>query len=235
MTNKYLKDTDEYLDREDWRVEENSNAHYSYGALSKHMSSMISADYWLERIYPNQVSSAHLEGDFHIHDLGGLTLYCCGYSLMDIIKKGVRGISNIPVSKPAKHFGSLLAQIANLTTIYQNEIMGAVAFSSFDTLIAPFVKMDNLNYKEVYQELQGFIFQINSNSRGGAEPAFSNLTLDITPSKDIIDNNVVVGGKELKFTYRECQKEMDMINLAFCEIMLKGDAEGAPFSYPINW
>jgi anaerobic ribonucleoside-triphosphate reductase len=224
---------DEYIKKTDWRVDENSNAHYCFGALNKYITAKASAQYWLENVYNQEIKDAHNNGFFHIHDLGGLTLYCCGYSLKDIIQKGIQGVSNIPSSAPPKHFMSLLNQVANIITIYQNEIMGAVAFSSFDTLCAPFIKVDNLSYDEVYQQMQNFIFSINSNSRGGAEPAFSNLTFDLTPSKDLLYEKVVVGNKELNFTYKECQKEMDMINKAFYEIMIKGDRFGNPFPYPI--
>lgn len=223
----------EYIKKEDWRVSENSNAHYSFGALNKYLSSKISALFWLEDVYNEEIASAHNNGFMHIHDLGSISPYCAGYSLTDIIKKGVRGVSNIPVSSPAKHFMSLLNQVANLTTVFQNELAGAVAFSSFDTLCAPFVKVDGLDYDEVYQHMQNFIFSINSNSRGGAEPAFSNLTFDLTPPKDLLNKKAIVGGEEQSFTYKDCQKEMDMINKAFFEIMIKGDSEGASFAYPI--
>ncbi len=229
----YINKIDEYMDKIDWRVTENSNAHYSYGALNKYISEMQSRDYWLHRVYPSHIANGYKNGDFHIHDLGSLTVYCCGYSLLDIIIKGVKGISNIPSSKPAKHFGSLLAQVANLTTIYQNEIAGAVAFSSFDTLTAPFVKEDNLDYDGVKQIMQSFIFQINSNSRGGAEPAFSNLTFDLMVPEDMKGKPAIVAGKALDYHYSECQAEMDMINKAFFEVMLEGDSNGAVHSYPI--
>jgi len=229
----YINKIDEYMDKVDWRVTENSNAHYSYGALNKYISEMQSRDYWLHKVYPAAISNAYKNGDFHIHDLGSLTVYCCGYSLFDIIRKGVKGISNIPSSKPAKHFGSLLAQVANLTTIFQNEIAGAVAFSSFDTLTAPFVKEDKLDYDDVKQIMQSFIFQINSNSRGGAEPAFSNLTFDLMVPSDMAAKPAVVAGMPLDYTYSECQAEMDLINRAFYEVMLEGDSNGAVHSYPI--
>jgi ribonucleoside-triphosphate reductase len=229
----YLDKIDSYINRSDWRVKENSNAHYSYGALNRYITEMPSKDYWLYRVYNKRIRDAFNNGDFHIHDLGGLTIYCCGYSLLDVIVKGIRGVSNIPTSKPAKHFRSLLAQVANLTTIFQNEIMGAVAFSSFDTLTAPFIKEEKLTYEEVFQAMQGFIFQINSNSRMGAEPAFSNLTFDLVVPRDMAKRNAVVAGKPLDYNYSECQEEMDMINKAFYQIMLDGDAVGAPFPYPI--
>jgi ribonucleoside-triphosphate reductase len=222
-----------YLKQQDWRVKENSNSPYSYGGLGKHIIAEVSKDYWLREVYPDYISKEYLDGLIHIHDLGGLTLYCCGYSLRKLIQEGVHGVQNIPTSAPANHFDSILNQMANLITVYQNEIMGAVAFSSVDTLLAPFIKIDNLKYSEVKQALQNFIFSINSNSRGGAEPAFSNITLDLTPPNDLLDECALVGGELADFTYKECQAEMDMFNRAFCELMIKGDSNGRPFAYPI--
>lgn len=222
-----------YLKQQDWRVKENSNSPYSYGGLGKHIIAEVSKDYWLREVYPDYISKEYLDGLMHIHDLGGLTLYCCGYSLRKIIQEGVHGVQNIPTSAPANHFDSILNQMENLITVYQNEIMGAVAFSSVDTLLAPFIKIDNLKYSEVKQSLQNFIFSINSNSRGGAEPAFSNITLDLTPPNDLLDECALVGGELADFTYKECQAEMDMFNRAFCELMIKGDSNGRPFAYPI--
>lgn len=224
---------EEYLKKYDWRVKENSNSPYSYGGLVKHITSEVSKDYWLREVYPEYITKEYLEGTLHIHDLGGLTLYCCGFSLQKILQIGVQGIPNIPVSSPAKHFDAILNQLANLVTVYQNEIMGAVAFSSVDTLLAPFIKMDELKYSEVKQSLQNFIFSINSNSRCGAEPAFSNITLDLTPPNDLLNEYAMVGGELTDFTYKECQREMDMFNRAFCELMIRGDAAGRPFAYPI--
>jgi len=224
---------EEYINKTDWRVSENSNSPYSFGGLNKHIISEISKDYWLRSVYPKKIANTYVSGKIHIHDLGGMTLYCCGYSLKDILMMGVQGVPNIPTSAPAKHFDAILNQLANLVTVFQNEIMGAVAFNSFDTLLAPFIKNDNLTYKEVKQSMQNFIFSINSNSRGGAEPAFSNITFDITPPEDLLYDNVVIGSDLLDFTYKDCQIEMDMINKAFYELMLKGDAKGKPFAYPI--
>lgn len=222
-----------YLKKNDWRVNESSNSVYSYGGLSRYAKGEVFKDYWLRYVYPEYIAQAYISGDVHIHDLGDLTLYCCGYSLRDILLKGVNGVSNIPTSVPAKHFDSVLNQIANLTTVYQNEIAGAVAFNSVDTLLAPFIKYDKLTYKEVKQSLQNFIFSINSNSRGGAEPAFSNATFDLTPPEDLIDDYAIVGGDLMSFTYGSCQQEMDMFNRAFFEIMLDGDGSGKLFPYPI--
>ena len=223
-----------YLKKSDWRVKENSNSPFSYGGMGKYVLGEVYKDYWLREVYPEKIAQAYVSGHIHIHDLGGLTLYCCGYSLRTILLKGVRGIPNIPVSDPAKHLDSALNQLANLITVFQNEIMGAVAFNSFDTLLAPFVKKDNLSYEQVKQDMQNFIYSINSNSRGGAEPAFSNLTFDLTPTDDIIDDPAIIGGVYVDdITYGDCQKEMDMINKAFYEIMLNGDSQGKLFAYPI--
>jgi len=224
---------EEYLKQKDWRVKENSNNPFSYGGLAKYSLAEINKDYWLREVYPEYISKSYVDGHMHIHDLGGLTLYCCGYSLNDILLKGVRGVPNIPVSSPAKHFDSVLNQISNLLTIFQNEIMGAVALNSFDTLLSPFIKNDNLSYVEVKQSMQNYIYSINSNSRMGAEPVFSNITFDLTPPTDLIDDYVIIGGEPQSFTYRSCQREMDMLNKAFFEIMLNGDAEGKLFAYPI--
>jgi len=224
---------EEYLKKEDWRVNENSNSPFSFGGLNKYITAEVSKDYWLRNVYTEDIAQAYVDGHIHLHDLGGLSLYCCGFSLREILLKGVRGVPNIPTSAPAKHFDSVLNQIANLTTIYQNEIMGAVAFNSFDTLLAPFIKVDKLTYKEVKQSMQNYVFSINSNSRAGAEPAFSNVTFDLTPPKDLLDDYAIIGGEFVSFTYRSCQQEMDMLNKAFFEVMLEGDSQGKLFAYPI--
>lgn len=222
-----------YLNSEDWRVKENSNSIFSFGALNKYLSSEVSKDYWLRYVYPEYISKEYVDGALQIHDLGGLSLYCCGYSLKTILLKGVKGVPNIPTSCPAKHFDSVLNQISNLITVFQNEIMGAVALNSFDTLLSPFIKKDALKYEGVKQSLQNFLFSINSNSRAGAEPAFSNLTFDLTPPEDLLDEYVVLGGELGSFTYRKCQQEMDMLNRAFFELMLEGDSNHKLFAYPI--
>jgi anaerobic ribonucleoside-triphosphate reductase len=224
---------EEYLKKQDWRVKDNSNAPFSFGGLNKYITAEVSKDYWLREVYPENIAQAYVTNHMYIHDLGGLSLYCCGFSLKDILLKGVRGVPNIPVSAPAKHFDSILNQLANLTTVFQNEIMGAVAFNSVDTLLAPFIKADNLNYEQVKQSMQNFIFSINSNSRMGSEPAFTNCTFDLTPSNDMLDEYVIIGGELRSFTYGSCQQEMDMFNRAFFETMLNGDAEGKLFAYPI--
>lgn len=224
---------EEYLKQKDWRVKENSNNPFSFGGLNKYIAGEVSKDYWLREVYTEEIAQAYVQNYMHIHDLGGLTLYCCGYSLNDILLKGVRGVPNIPTSAPAKHFDSVLNQISNLLTVFQNEIMGAVALNSFDTLLAPFIKNDRLTYEEVKQCIQNYVYSINSNSRMGAEPAFSNLTFDLTPPSDLLDEYVIIGGELQSFTYRSCQKEMDMLNKAFFEIMLEGDSDGELFAYPI--
>lgn len=226
-----------YLEDSDWRVKENSNNIKSIGSLGKYIIGEVGKDYWLREVYNPKnpkIAEAHIQGFIHMHDLSGVpTLYCCGYSLREILEKGVRGVSNIPISSPAKHFMSALNQLVNLTSVFQNEIMGAVAFSNVDTLLAPYIKKDNLTFEEVKQHLQNFIYSINSNSRAGAEPAFSNITLDLTPDNGMLNKKAVIAGEEQEFTYKDCQHEIDMFNRAFCEIMIAGDASGKSFPYPI--
>lgn len=228
---------DKFLDSSDWRVAENSNAPKSIGALTKHVAAKVYKDYWLTEVYDKvnpEINKAYHEGYIHIHDLGGgLTLYCCGYSLKEILKKGVRGVPNIPVSSPAKHLDSALSHICNLTSVFQNEIAGAVAFSSLDTLMAPFIRKDHLDYTQVYQKVQNFIYAINSNSRAGAEPAFSNVTLDIKVPRDLYDQEVEIAGEPQGYKYGDLQDEVDLFNEVLLDIYLHGDCEGKPFSYPI--
>lgn len=222
-----------YIGGTDWRIKENSSRPKSFGALGQYLAGEVQKNYWLNEVYTEKIRTAYLDGALHIHDLNGLTLYCCGFSLENILLMGVQGVSNIPTSAPAGHFDSALNQIANLVTVYQNEIMGAVAFNSFDTMLAPFIAKDKLTKKEVKQSLQNFIYSINSNSRGGAEPAFTNITLDITPTPTMMKKNVIVSGKYQISTYGGYQKEMDLFNEVFTELMMEGDARGKPFSYPI--
>ena len=224
---------DSYMLKHDWRIKRNSNAPYSFGAMNKFVIEENSKNYWLTKVYPERIRKFHESGDGHIHDLGGLTVYCCGYSLQRVLMMGVQGIPNIPTSAPARHFDAVLNQLANLTTIFQNEIMGAVAFSSFDTLLAPFIRYDHLTYKEVKQSIQNYIYSVNSNSRSGAEPAFSNLTFDLFVPDDLKNMPAIIGGEPADFTYGECQKEIDMLNKAFFEVMLAGDYKKKPFAYPI--
>ena len=229
-TNKIV---DDYMLQRDWRVKENSNAPFSFGQMNKFINSAVSKQYWAERVYDASVSSAHNDGFIHIHDMSGLTIYCCGYSMQKVLDLGVKGVPNIPTSKPAKHFDAALNQLANMLTIFQNEIMGAVAFSSFDTLLAPFIKVDKLSYKEIKQGIQNYVYSVNSNCRAGAEPAFSNLTFDLFPPKDLKNQPARIANELPDFTYGDCQKEMDLLNKAFFEVMLEGDAKGKPFAYPI--
>lgn len=224
---------DEYLNGDSWAIEENSNAPFGYGAMQKHFAEEVSKKYWLDRIYTKEIKNSHNSGLMHIHDLGGLTLYCCGYSLESVIQKGVVGIPNVPRSEPAKHLSSIINHIVNVATIFQNEIMGAVAFNSLDTYLSPYVKEGKLDFKEVKQAIQNLIFSLNSNSRSGSEPAFTNITFDLTPPSDLKNKRVMIGDTYLDYTYGECQEEMNMINNAFFEIMLEGDADGKPLSYPI--
>ena len=227
------KIVEDYIFEKDWRVKENSSSPKCFGGLNKYIAAEVSKDYWLNYVYPASIRNAYISGDMHIHDLGGLTIYCCGFSLENILLMGVQGIQNIPESAPAGHFDSALSQIANLITVYQNEIMGAVALNSMDTMLAPFIAKDKLTPKQVKQALQNFIFAINSNSRGGAEPAFSNVTFDITPPDDMLKKPAIISGKFIQRPYGDFQKEIDMFNTAFCELMIAGDAKGRPFEYPI--
>ena len=225
-----------YLQGHDWRIQENSNAPSSIGAFGKYITSKVVKDYWLSEVYDKvdpRISEAYHDGHIHIHDLGVLSLYCCGYSLKEILKKGVRGVPNIPVSSPAKHLDSALSHICNLTSVFQNEIAGAVAFSSLDTLMAPFIRKDHLDYTQVYQKVQNFIYAINSNSRAGAEPAFSNVTLDIKVPRDLYDQEVEIAGEPQGYKYGDLQDEVDLFNEVLLDIYLHGDCEGKPFSYPI--
>lgn len=224
---------EDYLGEKDWRTKENSNAPKSFGGLNKYLASEVQKDYWLNEVYNSKIRKSYISGDMHIHDLGGLTLYCCGFSLENILLMGVQGVPNIPTSSPASHFDSALNQISNLLTVYQNEIMGAVALNSMDTMLAPFIAYDGLTKKQVKQSLQNFIYSINSNSRMGAEPAFTNITLDITPSDDMLTKSAIVGGNYMDRTYGSFQKEIDLFNKVFAELMLEGDSKKEPFAYPI--
>ena len=224
---------DGYLSRSDWRVNENANVNFSLGGLILHNSGTITANYWLKNIYPQRVAEAHQNADFHIHDLSMFSGYCAGWSLRQLIQEGLGGVPDKISSKPARHLSTLVQQIVNFLGIMQNEWAGAQAFSSFDTYLAPFVKSDGLSYEEVRQNIQTFIFGVNTPSRWGSQAPFTNITLDWTVPGDLADRHAVVGGAEQDFTYADCQKEMDMINRAFLELMLAGDAEGRGFQYPI--
>lgn len=224
---------DGYLKREDWRVHENSNVNYSLGGLILHNSGAITANYWLENIYGHDISSAHRNGDFHIHDLSMFSGYCAGWSLRQLIAEGLGGVKGKISSTPPKHLSTLVQQMVNFLGILQNEWAGAQAFSSFDTYLAPFIRVDNLSYKEVKQQIQAFIFGVNTPSRWGSQAPFTNITLDWVVPDDLKDQPAVVGGKPLDETYSEFQAEMDMINKAFLEVLIEGDADGRGFSYPI--
>lgn len=227
------KTMDGYLNQSDWRVNENSNVNYSLGGLILHNSGAIVANYWLNNIYPSNVSDAHKNGDFHIHDLSMFSGYCAGWSLRQLIEEGFGGVKNKISSSPAKHLSTLISQIVNFLGTMQNEWAGAQAFSSFDTYLAPFVRQDQLTYLEVKQHIQSFIFSINTPSRWGSQAPFTNITLDWTVPDDLKDVPAIVGGTCLKVTYGDFQKEMDIINKAFLEVMTQGDANGRGFAYPI--
>lgn len=227
------KTMDGYLKQSDWRVNENANVNYSLGGLILHNSGAITANYWLNYIYTPEISEAHSNGDFHIHDLSMFSGYCAGWSLEQLIREGLGGVKNKISSKPAAHLNTLVNQMVNFLGVLQNEWAGAQAFSSFDTYLAPFVKVDSLSYEETKQAIQSFIFGINTPSRWGSQAPFTNITLDWSAPKDIASRKAVIGGKEADFTYGDCQKEMDMVNKAFLEVMLEGDADGRGFAYPI--
>ncbi len=229
----YKKAVDDYLGIQDWRVKENSTVTYSVGGLILSNSGAITANYWLSEVYDEEIASAHRNADIHIHDLSMLTGYCAGWSLRQLIAEGLGGVTGKITSKPAGHLITLCNQMVNFLGIMQNEWAGAQAFSSFDTYLAPFVRVDNLSYKEVKQAVQAFIFGVNTPSRWGTQAPFSNITLDWTVPADLAENNCVVGGRELDFCYKDCQREMDMINKAFIECMIEGDANGRGFQYPI--
>ncbi|MCR5823927.1 MAG: ribonucleoside triphosphate reductase [Lachnospiraceae bacterium] len=228
------KDTiNSYVKEEDWRVKENSTVTYSVGGLILHNSGAITANYWLSEIYDQEIETAHRNADIHIHDLSMLTGYCAGWSLKQLIKEGLGGIPGKITSSPASHLSTLCNQMVNFLGIMQNEWAGAQAFSSFDTYLAPFVKIDNLPYKEVKQCIQSFVYGVNTPSRWGTQAPFSNITLDWTVPNDLANLPCIIGGKEVDFCYKDCKKEMDMVNKAFIEIMIEGDANGRGFQYPI--
>ena len=224
---------DDYLQINDWRVKENSTVTYSVGGLILSNSGAITANYWLTEIYDKEIAEAHRSAAIHLHDLSMLTGYCAGWSLKQLIQEGLGGVPGKITSSPAGHLSTLCNQMVNFLGIMQNEWAGAQAFSSFDTYLAPFVKVDNLTQKEVKQCVQSFVYGVNTPSRWGTQAPFSNITLDWTTPKDLADLPAIVGGKEMDFTYGDCQKEMDMINKAFIEIMIEGDANGRGFQYPI--
>ncbi|MGN1148188.1 MAG: ribonucleoside triphosphate reductase [Lachnospiraceae bacterium] len=222
-----------YVKVEDWRVKENSTVTYSVGGLILSNSGAVTANYWLSEIYDQEIADAHRNADIHIHDLSMLTGYCAGWSLKQLIKEGLGGITGKITSAPAKHLSVLCNQMVNFLGIMQNEWAGAQAFSSFDTYLAPFVKVDNLTYPEVKKCIEAFIYGVNTPSRWGTQAPFSNITLDWTVPDDLAELPAIVGGKEMDFKYKDCKKEMDMVNKAFIETMIEGDSNGRGFQYPI--
>ena len=224
---------DSYVLATDWRVKENSTVTYSVGGLILSNSGAITANYWLSEIYDEEIAKAHKDGDMHIHDLSMLTGYCAGWSLKQLLMEGLGGVPGKMTSKPAKHLTSLCNQMVNFLGIMQNEWAGAQAFSSFDTYLAPFVKTDNLNYDQVKHAIESFVYGVNTPSRWGTQAPFTNITLDWTVPNDLAEQYAIVGGKSMDFKYKDCKKEMDMINRAFIEVMIEGDANGRGFQYPI--
>ena len=229
----YKQTVDKYLNLADWRVKENSTVTYSVGGLILSNSGAITANYWLSEVYDKEIEQAHKNADIHIHDLSMLTGYCAGWSLKQLITEGLGGVVGKITSSPASHLSTLCNQMVNFLGIMQNEWAGAQAFSSFDTYLAPFVKADNLSYKEVKQCIQSFIYGVNTPSRWGTQAPFTNVTLDWVVPNDLAELNAIVGGKEMNFKYKDCVKEMAMVNKAFIEIMIEGDANGRGFQYPI--
>ena len=229
----YKELVNSYVNVTDWRVKENSTVTYSVGGLILSNSGAITANYWLSEIYDDEIANAHRNADIHLHDLSMLTGYCAGWSLKQLIQEGLGGVTGKITSSPASHLATLCNQMVNFLGIMQNEWAGAQAFSSFDTYLAPFVKADNLDYDQVKKCIESFIYGVNTPSRWGTQAPFSNITLDWTVPADLAEMNCIVGGKEVDFKYKDCKAEMDMINKAFIEIMIEGDANGRGFQYPI--
>ena len=222
-----------YISRMDWKVKENSNMSYSLQGLNNHISSDITAEYWLNRVYPPEVRDAHYAGDLHIHDLSLLSVYCVGWDLQDLLAEGFKGVAGKVESSPPKHFRSALGQVVNFFYTLQGEAAGAQAMSNFDTLLAPFIQEDQLNYKEVKQALQEFIFNINIPTRVGFQTPFTNITMDLIVPSTLKDSPVMIGGVYQEKTYAYYQEEMDMLNAAFADVMMEGDAKGRVFTFPI--
>lgn len=228
-----ISSVDDYIDQVDWRVKANANTGYSLGGLILNLSGKVVANYWLSRIYPQSVGEAHKNGFIHIHDLDMLCGYCAGWSLKTLLEEGLNGVGGKAEALPPAHLSTALGQIVNFFGTLQNEWAGAQAFSSFDTYLAPFVRLDNMTYKEVYQELQSFIYNMNVPSRWGTQTPFTNLTLDWVCPDDLKDVHPIVSGKEMIFAYGDLKQEMDMINKAYIEVMTKGDSKGRIFTFPI--
>ena len=229
----YKKVMDGYLKAADWRVKESSTVTYSIGGLILSNSGAMTANYWLSEVYDDEIADAHRNADIHLHDLSMLSGYCAGWSLKQLIKEGLGGVEGRITSSPARHLSTLCNQMVNFLGILQNEWAGAQAFSSFDTYLAPFVKVDNLSYDQVKQCIQSFVYGVNTPSRWGTQAPFTNITLDWTVPEDLADDKAIIGGEEMDFCYRDCQKEMDMVNKAFIEVFNDGDADGRGFQYPI--
>ncbi len=229
----YKTTVDNYLKISDWRVKENSTVTYSVGGLILSNSGAITANYWLSEVYDDEIANAHRNADIHLHDLSMLTGYCAGWSLRQLIQEGLGGVPGKITSAPARHLATLCNQMVNFLGIMQNEWAGAQAFSSFDTYLAPFVKADNLSYSQVKKCIESFIFGVNTPSRWGTQAPFSNITLDWEVPNDLAELNAIVGGREMPFKYKDCKPEMDMINKAFIETMIEGDANGRGFQYQI--
>jgi ribonucleoside-triphosphate reductase len=224
---------DDYIQRADWRVNENSNMNYSLQGLNSYLASSIAARYWLHKIYPSEVQKAHVDGDLHLHDLGMLSVYCCGWDLHDLLIQGFGGVTAKIESKPPKHLRTALGQLVNFFYTMQGESAGAVAVSNFDTLLAPFIRYDGLDYQAVKQAMQEFVFNINVPTRVGFQTPFTNVTMDLNPPSTLRDLPVIIGGEMQQETYGEFQHEMDTLNRAFAEVMLEGDAKGRVFTFPI--
>lgn len=230
----YAKDlVQSYIDNSDWRVKENSNVGFSIGGLILHNSGAIISNYWLNQIYPQEVAEAHRQASFHIHDLSMLSAYCAGWSLRQLVEEGLGGVEDKINSKPASHLVTLCNQMVNFLGIMQNEWAGAQAFSSFDTYLAPFIRVDSLSDEQIKQALQSFIFGINTPSRWGTQAPFSNITLDLVCPQDLKNKQAIVGGKYQDFTYGDCQEEMNRLNKIYIDLLVKGDANGRGFQYPI--
>ncbi len=224
---------EDYLGQADWRLKENSNMSFSVQGLNNYLASSISAKYWLNKLYPLEIRDAHVNGDLHLHDLGMLAPYCCGWNLKDLLIRGFAGVDEKTQSKAPKHFRSALGQIVNFLYTMQGEAAGAQAFANFDTLLAPFIRYDGLNYDEVKQALQEFVFNLNVPTRVGFQTPFTNITLDVTPTPSFSQESVVIGGKLMPEKYKDFQAEIDMFNQAFAEVMLDGDARHRMFAFPI--
>lgn len=222
-----------YMEVLDWQVKENANMSYSLQGMRNYISNEVTKDYWLQEVYPENIAKAHQEGDFHVHDMGELNAYCCGWDLQDLLRIGFNGVAGKIACKPAKHFNSALGQAVNFIYTLQGETAGAQAFSNFDTLLAPFVRKDNLSYETVKQALQSFVYNVNVPTRVGFQTPFFNITMDVNPPSYLARENVLIGGEVMSEKYGDFQEEMDMINQAFAEVMLEGDANGRIFTFPL--